>query len=337
MITVDTNMDTNLLDEKKFHSIKSSLYNAEGISYNEFKKTLKPVYSKVWLSIALGWLLLFIALIAGAHFIIYFHYIGLKLFFVLVDAIFLGFIITYILNFFHEAGHYNIASDKTSNDLLANMFLGILIAQSIKQYRIVHWQHHIKLGSTEDTERSYFEALTPLFFIENLTGIRALKVFLFRNKKASAESQHKDSASAKSEARIMLLAGLVFHLAVLSIFILTKTYWLSPVWIIGFGIFFPFFSSLRQLLEHRNEMADKKTDYTIVAHGKITRIFNSNLFASMYGSAGFTRHLLHHLEPQISYTNLNQLELFLQETIIAPQLKKQKTSYLKALKILFGK
>jgi len=94
---------------------------------------------------------------------------------------------------------------------------------------------------------------------------------------------------------------------------------------------------LRQLLEHRNEMADKKTDYTIVAHGKITRIFNSNLFASMYGSAGFTRHLLHHLEPQISYTNLNQLELFLQETIIAPQLKKQKTSYLKALKILFGK
>lgn len=325
------------LDEKNFHQIKSSLQDTKGVSYHEFKKTLRPSYGRIWAEILGGWYCLILSFFLAAWLIDRTANTWLKLLIVLVVAKLTGFIVTFLINFFHEAAHYNIARDKSNNDFLANVFLGVLQAQGIKHYRIVHWQHHVNLGGPEDTEHSYFEPLSLRFFIESLTGIRALRIFIFRNKNVAATASAKNTPDVKREGRLMLLAGVIFHLAVLSFFILIGQYWLILTWLLGFGTFFPFFSSLRQLLEHRSELADKKLDYSKVPHGKLTRIFNSNFFAATFGSAGFNRHLLHHLEPQLSYTNLKQVEYFLRDTAIGPQLKKQKTSYLKVFIALLGK
>lgn len=324
------------LEESNFHSIKTSLYNRQGINYIEFKKTIKPDFLKIWIDISAGWLALAACIFGSMYILTDVQNLLIKICFCITDAILVGFIISYLVNFFHEAAHYNIARTKSKNDRLANIFLGILQAQGIKHYRIVHWKHHIHHGTIDDTERSYFNALTFRFFFENLTGLNALKIFLFRNNEVAKAIENKNLINIK-EGRIMLIAGLAFHLSAISVLTALGHYWTVGIWIAGFGIFFPFFSSLRQLLEHRSDIADRKLNYSKTNHGRITRILSTGLFSSIYGSAGFNRHLLHHLEPQISYTNLKQLEAFLLETSIAPHVKRQKTSYRKVFTKLLGK
>lgn len=329
-------ISVNPLDEKTFHSIKTTLVNSGGQAYHDFKKTLHPKYNKIAFDITLGWLALLGCIVAGV-FINQIENTWIKILTALADAVLLGFIVNYLSNFFHEAAHYNIAPGKNKNDLLANCFLGILQAQHIRHYRLVHWQHHVHLGTPEDTEHSYFDALTFRFFIESLTGIRAMRIFFSRSSNTSPVLDKKEIESVKQQKLFMLFAGVLFHFIALTLFLITKQYWMAGIWIVGFGTFFPFFGSLRQLLEHRSEWASKKTDYSKVPHGRTNRIFSGDSFASAFGSAGFDRHLLHHLEPQISYTNLKELEDYLSNTDLAQQLKKQKTSYLKTFITLLGK
>ena len=327
----------NALDEKTFHQLKHSLKNSQGISYHSFKKTLRPSYATIWIQILSGWIFLIGILVLLAYSTMIIETPWLNILFTVVTSLLIGFTVNYLLNFFHEAAHFNISPSKKGNDLSANIFLGILQAQGIKHYRVVHWQHHVHLGETADTERSYFDALTARFIIESLTGIRAFKIFIFRNNNVSTQANNKVSADVIKEGQHMLFFGILFHTTVLVLFFLIHQYWLIAAWLLGFGTFFPFFSSLRQLLEHRSELADKAKDYRLIAHGKLSRLFNNNLVASLFGSAGFTRHLLHHFEPQISYTNLKEVETFLLDTDLGPALQKQKTSYSKVFIALLGK
>ena len=55
-----------------------------------------------------------------------------------------------------------------------------LVLQDIRQYRGIHFDHHRYLGTTRDTERSYFDPFSLRFLLESLTGIRVLKVILLR-------------------------------------------------------------------------------------------------------------------------------------------------------------
>lgn len=325
----------DLSDEKLFHVIKSGLVSAGGQSYHDFKRTLHPHFNKIFFDISIGWLGFAACIIAGFY-INQIENILLKLFLSLADAVLLGFIINYLSNFFHEAAHYNIAPDKKKNDLLANCFLGILQAQHINHYRLVHWQHHVNLGTPDDTEHSYFNSLGVKFFVESLAGINALRIFLFRNTNTTINNTKTETGLIKKQKLMMLIAGVIFQLSFLFLFFITKQYWVIGIWLLAFGSFFPFFGSLRQLLEHRSEWASNKKNYLKTAHGKTNRIFNGN-FASTFGSAGFDRHLLHHLEPQISYTNLRELEDYLNNTAIAPQLKKHQTTYFKTFISLLGK
>jgi hypothetical protein len=90
---------------------------------------------------------------------------------------------------------------------------------------------------------------------------------------------------------------------------------------------FPFLGAVRQLLEHRDDEADANIDYTQIAHGPFTRIFGSGPFSSTFGGAGFNRHLLHHWEPNVSYTNLSQLEEFLAGTEMQPTMNGRRATY----------
>jgi len=325
----------NPLDESNFHKLKNGLKNSNGISYTDFKKTLKPDYNKVWIDIISGWAGLIMVLLTVFWL---FKHAGMlfSVFITISAAVLLGYIIAYLINFFHEAAHFNIAANKKMNDTLANFFIGILIAQGIKNYRIVHWQHHVALGTTSDTENSYFESLNLHFFVTSLTGISALKFFFTRNEYVT--NQHKIPAKIiKLEKYSQLAVSLAFHLSLLAVFYYIHAYWMMATWFIAVAGFYPFFNRLRQLMEHRSENANHHTNYHIVSHGKTNRLFGSSLIDKTFGSAGFNKHLLHHLEPSVSYTSMNELEIFLKDTAIGETLKKQQTTYLRIFKKLLNR
>jgi fatty acid desaturase len=306
------------------------LINSRNETYAAFRLTPKPKLNKVWLDIFLGWLsLLSILFLAALVFSMYSNWLIVTVTIIFASMI-CGYCVAYLVNFFHEAAHFNIAGNKKNNDLLANIFIGILIGQSIKNYRLVHWEHHKNLGTPQDTETSYFETLNPKFILESFTGIRVLKVLSGRNdfiKKISTELQKENLKQ--------FFCSIFFHILVITCFVILNQWWLIAVWVLGIAAFYPFFNSLRQLLEHRADWADRFTNYKQQPHGKLTRIFGNSFFERSFGSAGFNKHLLHHLEPQISYTRLKDLERFLKDTQIGSLLQSHTTSYTKTFINLF--
>ena len=202
---------------------------------------------------------------------------------------------------------------------------------SIKSYRKIHWQHHLYLGSPQDTEVSYFHALTKLFLLETLTGIHLLRTI---RRKEGNEVLTKEQVK---QSRLMLVTGISFHLIIVFFAFITTNWPFAIAWLLGFGIFFPFFATIRQLLEHRDESANHTTDFNKQPHGKISRLFIHSIVSSSFGSAGFTRHMIHHWDPQISYTRLKDIEVFLlncEKT--APIITASKTTYTTTLKKLLA-
>ena len=96
-----------------------------------------------------------------------------------------------------------------------------------------------------------------------------------------------------------------------------------------------FFGSLRQLLEHRDDAAPSATDFQTRNHGPFTRLFGDDVFSATFGGAGFNRHLLHHWEPQVSYTRLPELETYLQGTEIKRVTDLRRTTYFETFRRLW--
>lgn len=316
------------------------LHNLEGISFEEvtdskgtsyavFRSQLRPDYARAWGDIGKGY---FFLLAASAGFIWLdheFHHLWWA--FVLPFALLIGYIAAYLALFIHEAGHFNLHPDKKTNDRLATFFLCLPFGLSIKSYRKIHWQHHLHLGTPQDTEISYFNPLTKLFVLETLTGIHLLRTI--RQK----EKPEVLNAEQVKQSRIMLLAGGLCHAALLIVLILTANWAFAITWVLAFGIFFPFFATMRQLLEHRDELAHHAADFRKQQHGKLSRLFVHSLLSSSFGAAGFTRHMIHHWDPQAPYTRLAEIESFLagcEKT--AAIVHDSKTTYLQTIKKLLA-
>lgn len=277
----------------------------DGISYADFRKTLTPRFTTVARDILKGWcfLLLIPAVVcyAGGQQTIANWWL------IPPAALLIGYIAAYLALFIHEASHYNIHPDRKKNDAIASVLLCLPFGLSLQAYRKIHWQHHLHLGTPDDTEISYFNALTPLFIVETLTGIHLLRTMFSKGKKSvlNADQQRK--------SRRMLLAGAAIHGLLLTAFVYNGFLVAAISWITGFGLCFPFFASLRQLLEHRDEYAKATTDFSKQPHGKISRLFYHTLLSSTFGAAGFTRHMIHHWDPQVSYTRMKDVEAFLEQ------------------------
>ncbi len=312
------------------------LENSKGQSYNQFKKSLTPHYTKVWRDIIFGWAFLLLVFISGGWALNQIESLTWLVIITLITSAAGGYMISYLVNFFHEATHFNLSADKNRNERNANAFIGLLIGQSIQYYRIVHWEHHKSLGTISDTERSYFESPGFEFLFTSVTGIRAIKLLLLRNDFVTKDLS-KFTKEVKTSSRRQLIFSLLFHFTILGIMAFLQQWWLMLGWCLAIGCFYPLFGSLRQVLEHRADHADKKFNYSKQPHGKFTRIFGNNLFDKSFGSAGFNKHLLHHLEPQISYTRLNELEQFLSETIIGHHIRGKRASYWKIFINLFNR
>ena len=302
---------------------------SNGTSYTVFRSSLLPRYSIVAFDILKGYF--FLLLIAAAVIFLDYHFHSYWWAIIPVSSILIGYIAAYLALFIHEAGHFNMHPNKKTNDRLATIFLCLPFGLSLKSYRKIHWQHHLHLGTPQDAEVSYFHALTKLFVLETLTGIHLLRTMM---RKEGNDILTKEQVR---ESRRMLLVGSLFQVAILIVAFLTGNWPFAITWILGFGAFFPFFATIRQILEHRDELANHATNFYKQPHGKVSRLFVHHFLSSSFGSAGFTRHMIHHWDPQISYTRLNDIEVFLSSSEkVAPIIKASKTTYISILKKLLA-
>ena len=276
---------------------------SKGTTYTIFRNSLQPRFSKVLFDIFKGYF--FLLLIAGSVIFLTYFFPSFWLITVIISSFLTGYVAAYLALFIHEAGHYNIHPQKKINDRLATIFLCLPLGLSLKSYRKIHWKHHVYLGTPRDTEVSYFNALTKMFLLETLTGIHLLRTIM-RKENSSVLTKEQIQLS-----RLMLLAGFVLHIILITAAFLTGNWPFAIAWILGFGIFFPFFATIRQILEHRDELAHHATNFYKQHHGKVSRLFVHTLVSSSFGSAGFTRHMIHHWDPLISYTRLKDIEDFL--------------------------
>ncbi len=319
-------MEKNNLEGIKFGAV----INNNGISYKEFRKHLKPNFTKVWIDITTGYLLLTATLYSYWWLEQNVSSVALLIVLGLIFSSLAAFWIAYLQLFLHEASHYNIHPNKKTNDTLSNIFLGLMVGVNIKAYRKTHWKHHLRLGHTDDTEHSYFTALTWGYLFKMLTGLHVLSVLSSRQKIENAQNEQ-----SLKQQKLALVTGALLNLIIVTLLVFYGNYFTALVWVIALGVFYPFFATIRQILEHRDEHSDPKTNFFKTDHGKVSRLFKDGLFSNFFGGAGFNRHLIHHWDPQISYTRLKEVEQFLEQTeVCGKQIKDSKTTYYKTLQKL---
>jgi fatty acid desaturase len=296
---------------------RSALVDDAGLAYRDFRLLLTPRYGVVWSQLALG----YVALIVVGAAVVTTASVAPGWLRVIIGALLIGFLQAQIQLFFHEAAHYNLAPGRERNDRLANLCVGAIHGLEIGAYRIVHFEHHRRLGTKMDSERSYFDPLNLRFVAEAMLGIKGLKVL-------SRRETLSPTASVARAARRQRIIAAVIHLGIVGVALSLEQYALAVAWTLGTLSVMPLFASLRQLLEHRSEHADASIDYATTDHGAVNRLFGDGPLASTLGAAGFNRHLLHHWEPQISYTRLRELEAYLLRTDAAPGIKERQSTYL---------
>ena len=306
----------------------NDMINSEGLSYTKFRQTLKPDYVKTWLHIITGLLCLAALLLI---FVILENTIpNWYLLTIPVFSILTGFTVAYINLFVHEAGHYYLHRDKKTNDMLANVFLCSWTGLHIKVYRKIHWLHHQHLATDTDPENSYFNVLSGKFIFETFSGVHVLRIMLNKNNKHVLEKE------LRKKSIMMLWIGFVINSAFLFAAIGFKNYQLAIVWILAMLVFFPFFATIRQLIEHRDELAASDTTFYNSPKGKISRLFTDSAFSKLMGPAGFNKHMIHHWDPVLPFTALGKVELFLISCDKTKEIiQSSKTTYFAAFKKLW--
>ena len=230
-----------------------------------------------------------------------------------VGAVGIGYVVAYLQLFIHEAAHYNLAADRRANDRFADRLICWQVGTSIAAYRRIHAEHHRHLGGDDDSEVSYRHKLTARFLVEMVTGIHAVRVFAGR-------SGGSPKAAKAPGALRPLAIGAGLHVLLIAGLILAGAWPAALAWLGGMGVFYPLFATLRQLLEHRPSPGQSEGT-------AVTRLFGRDVFSRTFGGAGFNRHLLHHIEPQVSYTRYDELEAYLMRTSIAPALDARRATY----------
>jgi fatty acid desaturase len=301
--------------------------NQAGQSWADYRSNLKPRYAKVWLDIGAAYLNLAAALTVFASTELWFEqgkYFLLPV--VPLGSLWVGFWLHSLACLFHEATHYGLLSNRMRNDWAANLVIGSLLGSGIKSYRRIHWIHHARLGSTEDTETSYFQPLTLRSLARDLTGRYQLNM-LFGYLKKEAGGRPKPASSKSALA----IAGLI-HLGISLGLLISGCPLTGLMWASTFGVCYPMWNRIRQTLEHRSYRANDKVDYRLVDHGAENRMFGSDIFSRNFGPAGFNRHLLHHWDPAISYTQFDAMEAFLLQTPYGATIEETRTTYWRALR-----
>jgi len=304
--------------------LKATLVDDGGVAYRDFRATLRPRWWAIWAQLAAAY-----AVLAGVvtGLAVWGPGGAVAVLAAVAGGLVIGFTIAYVNNFFHEAAHYNLTPGRAANDLVTNLLMSWLYGSSIDLYRSIHWQHHRALGTTMDSENSYFDPLRVRYLVEGLVGIKAIRTM---RRYMEMEGRGEGSAGRGRRLGWIALAAVVNGALVLGL-ALAGAWAAAAAWVLGELVWFPFFVSLRQTLEHRDEDADPAIDYRLVDMGATNRLFGDGPVANTLGSAGFNRHALHHWEPQVSCTRLRDLERYLSRTELEPQIDERQTTYRRTL------
>lgn len=319
------------MDDVDYPLMRKDLAAEDGTTLRGFVRGLAPRYAVVYRDIALGYL----GLIGAALLVAAAPALGVPpLAGAVLGAWPLGYAAAYIALFLHEAAHGNLARRRAVNDRLCDGLVSWLTGTGIADYRIVHLAHHSAFGTPADTERTYFRPLDLGFVVRALGGVQAIAVLRHRHAVLAGDAGARRPSRPRRPSAA-LCRSLATHGAILAAALAAGAWWLALAWLLAIGVVLPFLGATRQLLEHRRPDADDRLDYAVIAHGGYTRLFGDGPIASTFGGAGFNRHLLHHWEPQVSYTNLPALERFLAGTPLRPVLDARRDTYLGAARRLF--
>ena len=314
-------------------SLKAKLVDEQGVAYRDFRRQLTPRYSRVWRDIGLGYAAMF-AVPVGL--LVWDPGSPLSYVAAAAGALLVGYVMAFVNNFFHEAAHHNLHPERRTNDRLTNAVMGWMFGSDIATYRKIHFQHHRALGTTQDSENSYFDPLGTRYLVEGLLGLKVLRTLRRYRETEHNRAQKATAKDASGSTRLLWMAiCAVVNLAIAGAFAALGSPAAAAAWLGGLLLFFPFFVSLRQVLEHRAEDADPELDYHEVDHGAVNRLFGDGPLATTLGSAGFNRHALHHWEPNVSYTRLKDIEQYLLRTEIAPLVRDRRTTYSQTFLRLF--
>ena len=304
---------------KSFEEIRPSLVSRiSSVGYRDFrKKLLRVSFGKVWLDISLSWTL-----------VLFLGYLSWLAVTPWVVALFLlaplmGLGIHRISLFLHEGAHYLVAPKKKINDLLTNLFIGQFLLIDVRRYRKVHFLHHRHIGTAEDPENSYHQPLNWKFLFAGMFGISVLRVLRTRGESRADTS--------KLNYLLVPFVGSLFYLALFLMVAIQQNWKFFAVFVAGLAIFFPLSASVRQNLEHRPVSTGASAIMT-----PITRIFKRGAMSWFLGAAGFRLHLLHHWDPGISYTRLDEMYRYLAETELEKVLEERSFSYSSAFRDLWA-
>jgi fatty acid desaturase len=305
-----------------------TLSNSKGVTYVEFRKKLKLKQTTVIKNLVIPWFMIAIQIII---FFILRKYNLLSFLIIFPASLWISFWMQAYTTHFHEAAHFNLSPNKTMNDLISDFILTPFIGLRVKDYRLSHWDHHRFLGALNDTEISYHKPISITQTFEGLTGIYLIKTIIryfknFKNLDNRATSQDKK----KSTNFIFALGIMLFLQLIMTVFLfIFISIPAAFTWIISVFVMCPFLAKLRQTLEHRSFASKKTVDYSVVEHGATNRVFGVDFFSAYFGGAGFNRHLLHHLDPTISYTCFDELEKFLLDTSMQKYIEANRNTYFK--------
>jgi fatty acid desaturase len=309
-----------------FQQIRPSIHDPRGASYRELRAGLEPRWAVVWADLgattAVAWgLPLLLATLERRR--------ASRPLIALGGAAAVGAAVQRVGLFLHEGSHFNLAPTKPANEIVTNATAGAMVLADVRAYRPGHMEHHRSLGTVDDPERSYFEALDWRFIAKGLLGARVLAVLRLRTPDpSSAPSPASAPVPAPTGAsRLVPLTGALLHATVVATALRKRRPATAFAWAAGVGSVYPLLGSLRQLLEHRDERASRSTDYATVDHGALSRMFTPSRWSWILGGAGFNRHLLHHWDAGISYTRLKDLEARLASTGVGPLIDSRRSSY----------
>ena len=315
----------------------ANLENSQGITYGIFRSNLKVNYSRSRFSVYLNWIAIFfiLFLIAKLNSILV----------LLTLTVILSLLQHRILLVIHEGAHFLFSKSRTANDIFSNVFSGWFVLNSVQKYRESHLQHHRNLGTPNDPEATYMDTLDLTWMLAAISGLKTLKSVLRVNRLRN----NKVIPTKKNYSGLYVpIIGAITHFSICYIFLALINYKLFLIWFLSTYILAPLLGILRNLLEHRYVEAVDPRIWEVLLDSKgmkvrevnlnvTTRIFTQSVLSKFYGSMGFTRHLIHHWDPSISFQNLKFVHAFLLDTHIGPLMKLTDSTYTRAFIALWNR
>ena len=149
-----------------------------------------------------------------------------------------------------------------------------------------------------------------------LTGVHAI---------ACSSAARAAGKPAKEYDHCAAGVGVAAHCLILAVLVAIGWWPAALAWIAGMGVFFPLLRNPAPVA--RASAGGRSRRNTAPSPG-----CSATVFLGTFGGAGFNRHMLHHLEPQVSYTRLGDLEAYLMTTRARDELDARRTHLLARLR-----